>query len=603
MPQTYNFLGKTFTDEDVYKTDTGQEYKRILENSQRQLATTDPNSRTYANLQTNIKYYSPGGVGFEDTLRDYQLKIAGEVGKGLGLTASQLYANPQLATDPQALAKYTGGSYGGTSYAPGTPAWAAGQAPQAPIPGAANQPPPLPQQQPMSFQQIQQSILQTAQQYPELIGYFKKAFPDLSEQFEEGFNAAKDAGTTAPTDATGANEMLNQFLGDQIGTSAIQDFVSNDPYLKATLTAFQQYMDNQNQRLSLVDTYKQMLEDTGIEQMDTDLLNMKNIIEGTEDDIRTEVTKAGGFATDSQVIALSNARNKQLIKNYNTLLETRNSKASYLNTMMGLTADDRAEADRLFETQMNFGMKIAELNQQMKQNAISTIDRVAKTLGWDGVYQAAQGNPQVIAQIERTYGLPAGSLAIAAQRDADIRATQQQQQALDTEYQQAQIDKLKQPDETSLGTITDASGNKIATLYDNKTGKTRQVNLGKEPIKKTTDTTDIEIIPFDQFVDEYMASPKGQELIKKIERERQQSLTITAQRKAVADTIRGLYDQVVSEYGQEEFTSTEKKKLEQAGLKDADRQKQLDYLYGKKDTGGGETGGMTDEEFLNFLRQ
>ena len=307
-------------------------------------------------------------------------------------------------------------------------------------------------QQPMSFQQIQQGILQAAQAGADLAGQqglttlpasFQQQFPDISKKFEEGFNKAKETGITAPTDATGANEMFNDFLGDEIGNSAIQDFVSQDPYLNATMTAYQQYFDNSNQRLSLVETYKQMLEESGIEQMDTDLLNMKNIIEGTEDDIRTEVTKAGGFATDSQVIALSNARNKQLIKNYNTLLETRASKEQYLSTMMDLTKEDRQEAAQLFETQMDFGMKMFEISQTMKRDAIESIDRVAKTLGWDGIYQATQGDPYTIRNIESTYGLPAGSLAIAAQRDREIRAAEEQQRLLDAQYKQSQIDKAQ----------------------------------------------------------------------------------------------------------------------------------------------------------------
>lgn len=53
---------------------------------------------------------------------------------------------------------------------------------------------------------------------------------------------------------------------------------------------------------------------------------------GSEDDLRTEITKAGGFATQSQILGLTNARNRQLIKNYNTLLDTRNAKEKYLQT-------------------------------------------------------------------------------------------------------------------------------------------------------------------------------------------------------------------------------------------------------------------------------
>lgn len=302
---------------------------------------------------------------------------------------------------------------------------------------------------------------------------------DISKKYQQATQSAKSSGITSPTNAEGANDLYRSFLGQ--GSSTISNFVSQDPYLGSVIKTFQDYMSQQNQRTSLVDTYKQMLADTGIEQMDTDLLNMKNVIEGSEDDIRTEITKAGGFATESQVMALTNARNKQLIKNYNALLETRNNKAQYLNTIMNLTQQDRAEADARFETMMNFEFKIAEINQQMKQNAISTIDRVAQTLGWDGVYQATGGNPQLIAQIERTYGLPSGSLAIAAQRDAEIRGQQQQTQALDTQYRQAQLENLQQPNTT----IIESGGRQL--LINSQTGEVIK-DLGAIQKSSTTQT-------------------------------------------------------------------------------------------------------------------
>ena len=252
----------------------------------------------------------------------------------------------------------------------------------------------------------------------------------ISKKYEESFNTAKSTGMTSPTDRTGANTMFNQSSLGQGTSTAINDFVSQDPFLNTLMAGYQKQMSQLEQRTSLVDTYKSMLKESGIQGIDTELLNMKNVIDGTEDDIRTEVTKAGGFATDSQVMALSNARNKQLIKNYNNLLETRNSKSQYLDTMMNLTSLDRQEADKRFEIQMNFGFKMAEINQTMKKNAIESIDRTAKTIGWDGVFNATQGNPQLQAQIERMYGLPQGGLRIAAQRAYEERIYAEQEREL-----------------------------------------------------------------------------------------------------------------------------------------------------------------------------
>ena len=405
------------------------------------------------------------GSNYAESLQDFQIRTAEEsdVKGKLGVTAAQLITNPGLSSDPNSLSKYTGvnlqeaqrriGLLGGVS----APAGRAGsfadletQATATEKASGLNVAPGGIGQQPKSFQEIQQGILQTAQSMADLSGQqgvplasqFQQQFPDISKRFEEAHQKTKETGITAPTDSTGAKEMFDTFLQDKKST-AIQDFVSQDPYLNATMTSYQKYMDSLNQRASLVDTYKTMLSESGIQQIDTDLLNMKNIIEGTEDDIRTEVTKAGGFATESQVVALSNARNKQLIKNYNTLLETRNSKESYLNTMMNLTAQDRQAVDQQFETQMNFGFKIAEINQTMKQNSISTLDRVAKTLGWDGIWNATQGNPQLQRQIETTYGLPQGGLAIAAQRDAEARATAQQESKFGMQLDLAKFEEQK----------------------------------------------------------------------------------------------------------------------------------------------------------------
>jgi hypothetical protein len=275
---------------------------------------------------------------------------------------------------------------------------------------------------------------------PMTAGSMQTAQPMNYERFQEGFQNAQNAGYPAPNDVQGATQMFSQYLKPQQQPDHIDNLIQQDPYLQSISQGFQQYMSQINQRTSLVDTYKQMVQDSGIEKMDTDLINMKNVIEGTEDDIRTEVTKAGGFATDSQVVALANARNKQLIKNYNTLLETRNAKEKYLDTMMNLTVEDRKAADQRFDTVMNFGLKMSELNQNMKKAAVDTLDRTAKAMGWDGIYNAAQGNPQLIAQIERTYGLPAGGLAIAAQQSMQQKSADQQAKALDIQYKQSQID-------------------------------------------------------------------------------------------------------------------------------------------------------------------
>src|SRR3990167_10395554 len=299
--------------------------------------------------------------------------------------------------------------------------------------------------------------------------------PPKYEEFQTRHQAAKDAGVQAPSTYEGATSMFNQFPASQQGTSALDNFVTQDPNLNSTIRAYQDYMGQQNQRTSLVEEYKSLLKTSGIEAIDMKLINMKKVIEGTEDDIRTEITKAGGFATDSQVIALSNARNKQIIKNYNTLLETRNSKAQYLDIVLNLTQQDRAEADRLFETRMNFGFKISELNQKMKQNAVESLERIISAIGFDGLFSTVQNDPHAISLIEKTYGLPRNGLYVAAQRAFQTRQAAEQERDLDIQLKQAQIA------ENGTRKLTEVSPG--ATLFDPATGKA----IYTAPTAKKTD--------------------------------------------------------------------------------------------------------------------
>lgn len=243
------------------------------------------------------------------------------------------------------------------------------------------------------------------------------------------------------TNAADANKILDENMSAPEGPNLAQDLFDTDPYFQELQKMQQDYYSPENQRKSLTEEYKSMLKESGIEALDMDLINMKNVIDGTEDDIRNEVVKAGGFATDSQVLALTNARNKQLIKNYNTLLETRNAKSSYLDKMMTLTAQDRADADRRFDSMMNFEFKKLEYRDKMKQNAIAQYNRIIDTAGYDGLFQMAQasGDPTAISRIGKTLGMNNGGLKQLADIAAQDRARKIEKENLQTQLLQSQL--------------------------------------------------------------------------------------------------------------------------------------------------------------------
>ena len=284
--------------------------------------------------------------------------------------------------------------------------------------------------------------------------------PELADSIMDSLGYTKDESSASKFEqgfdrATRANLDSTQVSSDAQGRAVVQQYapsapskrndlptayIQTDPYINGLVTAWQQYIDPKNQRASLADTYKQMLKDTGIQAIDTELLDMKNVIEGSEEDIRTEVTKAGGFASESQIQALTNARNKQLIKNYNTLLETRNSKEKYLQTAIQLEATDRQTADQRFESMFNMGLQIANYSQQMQTNARQQMQWLSTNIGFDGLYNATNGDSYYTGLIEQTLGLPQGGLLSAANQARLVKARAEEKRQLELEESRLGLD-------------------------------------------------------------------------------------------------------------------------------------------------------------------
>lgn len=264
----------------------------------------------------------------------------------------------------------------------------------------------------------------------------------LASKFEQGFNAANASlgntgGQGGLSGAQGAS-LVNQYSPAKSNTMASM-FVQTDPYIEGLVKAWQDYINPQNQRKSLADTYNQMLKDSGVEAIDLELINAKNVIEGSEDDIRTEITKAGGFATNSQVLGLTNARNKQLIKNYNTLLDTRNAKEKYFETVIGLEQADRESVDRRFESAFSMGTQLATLQNQMQTNARNQMQWLATNIGFDGLYEATGGDRFAINLIEQTLGITQGGLYGVAQQARQDKFQKQQEAQLDLQIKQEEL--------------------------------------------------------------------------------------------------------------------------------------------------------------------
>lgn len=198
-------------------------------------------------------------------------------------------------------------------------------------------------------------------------------------------------------------------------TTGVDQVLSQDKGYQQLLKDAAEYNSVANQQKTLTDTYKDLTKELGIPALNTQLMNMKKVIDGTEDDLRSEITKAGGFATESQVQALTSARNKTLIQNYNNLLNVKNQSMDTLNTMLGLAEKDRSLAQQSILQKMQINQQLYEYQQKMKTNALSMYDNIVSKVGYQGLLAMTGGNAFYQGMIERTMGLPPGGLSKGAE--------------------------------------------------------------------------------------------------------------------------------------------------------------------------------------------
>ena len=266
----------------------------------------------------------------------------------------------------------------------------------------------------------------------------------FQSKFSRGFQQAnQELKGQVPGDGQ-ARAVVNQYAPPSQQTNpVISNFYAQDTFMQDLVKSYQDYIRPENQKISLKESYQQLLKESGIQELDTEIINTKRIIEGTESDIRQEIQSASGIATESQILALSAARSKQLISNFNSLLETRNAKEKYLDTVLQLEAEDRQIADQKFEQSFNMAFQIADFGMKMQRNAIESFDRTRATIGWSGIIQATQGDPSEIALIERAYGLPSGGLQLAAQEESRARVQAEQERQLGLEEAKLGLEETK----------------------------------------------------------------------------------------------------------------------------------------------------------------
>ena len=248
------------------------------------------------------------------------------------------------------------------------------------------------------------------------------ATPNLSQQYQQAHQALNQSGVNPVTGGQGSAAVQTALQGSgvqQEPPSIAGALQAEDSNFDSIFTEYDEFFSPKVQRTSLLDEYNKLSGSLGIDKMNQELIDSKRIIEGTESDIRDEITSTGGLATDSQVLALANARNKSLIKNYNYLLDAKNAASTQLTTMMSLSVQDRQFAEAEIDRKLNFGFQVAQFKERATQNAKTGLQWAIT----NGAGAEILKNPYETSLVEKTLGLPSGGLAgiVAKQSEAETQ--------------------------------------------------------------------------------------------------------------------------------------------------------------------------------------
>lgn len=238
----------------------------------------------------------------------------------------------------------------------------------------------------------------------------------IAQKYQGIFSSVQN--TTAPDQASAASATI-QSVSQQ----------STDPVFGSMVSSLAPIMDSLNQVLqnisnpaltttSLQSEYTTLAQQNNLPTLQASLLNMQNIMNGTTDDIRNEITSAGGFATESQVQAMASARNTVILKNYNALAtQYTAAQTNVQNLMQYATSDQQTQLQRqqavasVSESMASIEQQMLSMGVTMQQNAKQAVQYNVTQTGYTALAASAQGNPQTLSNYENLLGLAPGTLS------------------------------------------------------------------------------------------------------------------------------------------------------------------------------------------------
>lgn len=235
--------------------------------------------------------------------------------------------------------------------------------------------------------------------------------PDLSQKYGSGLNQLNQSSQQAPDSGGQARSAVSTAVGQyqppqQQYQPTPQFMQMGDPIMKQFVNAAMVY---QNESIQTGYTAKAMQANFAnqVQNIDLQAANIQNIMNGTRDDIRSEIGKAGGFATESQVEGLVTTRNRDLLKQYNNIELQKQTMQSQMQLQVGLAQADHQFAVDKFDNLT----KTATLYKGIYDNATDQVDKLVQNVGYSGLAAAYNNDPYALSLAEQHLNMPQGTLS------------------------------------------------------------------------------------------------------------------------------------------------------------------------------------------------
>lgn len=248
---------------------------------------------------------------------------------------------------------------------------------------------------------------------------------DLSKKYLDAYNANK--GKAVPDTGAQATSAIDTYFKENTPETQedpqrafFDQYMAMNPIVKMMYDSINQMLSTPATTQTFKQEYDSLLQAQGVPGLQTELMNMKNIMDGTEDDLRTEIEKAGGFATESQVAALSAARNKTLLKQANVIQQQLALKEDYVNQIMQFSKLDRKQVEEDVDRKLGLTGKLADIQDKITTAAKDNYQKVVDKVGYKGLADAFAGDTRGMKMAEQALGLPKGALMSPSFLEANV---------------------------------------------------------------------------------------------------------------------------------------------------------------------------------------